>query len=107
MCGAGAQFVENGRESSATVEQKDDPMWAAIAVVLEIAVCLFRSGAICDYVLVKQNRNPASIEITSARNIRCLEVMMPQGAVRDLFQFIAFQELNAANTRRRPQMIHD
>src|SRR5438477_635370 len=68
---------------------------------------LFRSGSICDYVLVKQNRNPASVEIPSARNVRCLEVMMPQGAVSDFFQFIAFQELNAANTRRRPQMIHD
>src|SRR5439155_21168548 len=77
--GAVALFSENGLERSATFEHKDDLVRPAISVVLEIAVGLFRWGSICDYVLVKQNRNPASIEITSARNVRCLEMMMPQG----------------------------
>src|SRR3982751_3976463 len=90
--GAVALFTENGLKRSAAFEHKNDLVRTAIAVILEITVGLFRSRSIRDHVLVKQDRNPASVEITSPWDAGRLEMMVPERAVSDLLEFVAFQK---------------
>src|SRR5439155_15836040 len=92
-------FTENGLECAATLEYEDDLVGAAVAIILKFVVSLFRARTIRDHVLVKQNRNAASIEISSARNVRRFEMMMLQWAIGRFLQLFAFEKLHFANTR--------
>ena len=95
-------FTENGLECAATFEYEDDLVGAAVAIILKFVVSLFRARTIRDHVLVKQNRNAAGVEISSARNVCRFQVVMAQGAVGGFLQLLAFEKLHVANTRGRP-----
>src|SRR5947208_15916013 len=105
--GAVALFTENGFNRSAAFEHKNDLVRTAIAVILEITIGLFRSRSIRDHVLVKQNRNPARVEIASTWNAGGLEMMVPERAVSGFLEFVAFSELYVPHARGRPKMMHD
>ena len=107
ILGAIPLFTENGFECAAAFENKDDLISAAVAVVFKFVVSLRRSCAIRGHVLIKQNRNATCVEIAFARNIRRFQMMMPQRAVSDFLQLLAFEELYIAHARGRPQMVHD
>src|SRR5262245_15540113 len=78
-------FTENGLECAAAFEYEDDLVGATVAIVLKFVVSLFRARAIRDHVLIKQNRNPAGVEISSARNLGRFQMMMPKRTVGGFF----------------------
>src|SRR5262249_45918085 len=83
-------FTENGLECAATFEYEDDLVGTTVSIVLKFVVSLFRARPIRNHVLIKQNRNTASIEISSARNIGRLQMMMPKRTLGSFLQFLAF-----------------
>ena len=76
-------FAENGFECPATSKHENDFICPAVLVVLELVVNLFRTRTIGDDVLVKQNRDAASVEVPRAGNAGGFEMMMAQRAVSD------------------------
>ena len=107
ILGAITLLTEDGLECAAALEHKDDLIRAAVLVILILAVRFFRARTPSGHVLIEKNRDPSGVDIAFARNVRRLEMMMPQRAVSDFLQLLAFQELYVAHARGRPQMIHD
>src|SRR5438552_7364164 len=105
--GAVALLSEYGLERAAAFEDKDNFVGAAVLIILELAVRFLRPRSPRGHVLIKQNRNPSGVDIAAARNLRRLQMMMPERAVGDFLELLAFQKFDAANAGRRPQMIHD
>ena len=67
------------------MKNEDDFVRAAVLVVFEFAVGLFRPRAVSGHVLVEEHRDAAGVEIAPARNLRGLDVVMAQRTVRDFF----------------------
>ncbi len=80
---------------------------AAVLVVLVFAVGFLRPAAVRGHVLIEKNRDTPGVNVAAPRNVRRLQMMMTKRAVGDFLQLFAFQKFNAANARRRPQMIHN
>src|SRR5207253_9600206 len=80
---------------------------AVVLMMLDPAVRCIRPRSPRGHVLIKQNRTSSGVDIAAARNLRRLQMMMPERAVGDFLELLALQKFDAANAGRRPQMIHD
>src|SRR5207253_10425206 len=80
---------------------------AVVLMMLDPAVRCIRPRSPRGHVLIKQNRTSSGVDIAAARDLRRLQMMMPERAVGDFLELLAFQKFDAANAGRRPQMIHD
>ena len=89
------------------MKDKDDLVRATVFIILEFVVRLRRPGAIRGHVLIEQHRDAAGVKIAAARNVRRLQMMMPQRTVGNFLRFPMFDQLHIAHASGRPQVIHD
>src|SRR5262249_18404985 len=73
----------------------------------ELPEIFFRLATVGDDVLVEEHRHPAGINVAPARNIGRFQVMMSQGAIRNLLQLFAFEQLDTSHPGGRANVIHD
>src|SRR5947209_4970538 len=107
VLGTVTQSSEGTLEGSPTLEDKDDFVRAAVPEILVFAVGLLRFQPVSDHVLVEEHRDPAGVEVAPARDVRCLEMMMAERRVGNLFQLLTFEQLNGTHPGGRPEVIHD
>ena len=79
-----AEFPENTFQDSATLEDKDDLIRAAVAIILKLIVGLFRPRPIGNDILVEKHGNAPGVNVAAPRNVSSPEMVMAQRAVGNL-----------------------
>ena len=89
------------------MKHEDDLIGAAVLVIFEFAVSLFRARAVSGHVRVEEHRDAAGVEIAPPRNLGGLDVVMAQRTLRDFFRRPILYQLDVPHACRRPEMIDD
>ena len=87
------------------MKHEDDLIGAAVLVIFEFAVSLFRARAVSGHVRVEEHGDAACVEITPPRNLGGLDVVMAQRTLRDFFRRPILYQLDVPHACRRPEMI--
>src|SRR5262245_41845005 len=101
------QFNGGAFEGSGALKDENDLVGTAVFVVFELAEFFFRLAAVGDDILVEEHGHPTGVNVAPARNIGRFQVMMSQGAVRDLLQLFAFEQFDTSHPGWRTNVIHD